>query len=121
MNAEEKLLRRKRRHARSRQRIFGTQERPRLNVFRSRSHIYAQIVDDTKGHTLVAASTLDPSIKKSLKPTGNMDGAQAVGALLAERAQSAHVRAVVFDRGGRVFHGRIRALAEACRERGLQF
>lgn len=121
MNPLEKLKRRQRRHLRIRRRIFGTPERPRLNVFRSRSHIYAQIVDDTRGQTLVAASTLDASLRKSLKSTGTLEGAKAVGRLLAERAKAANVGPVVFDRGGRIYHGRIRALAEASRECGLQF
>ena len=121
MNPVEKLKKRKRRHLRIRRRIFGTPERPRLNVFRSRSHIYAQIVDDTRGHTLAAASTLDASLRKSVKATGAIEGAKAVGRLLAERAKAANVGPVVFDRGGRIYHGRIRALAEASRECGLQF
>lgn len=121
MNPVEKLKKRKRRHLRIRRRIFGTPERPRLNVFRSRSHIYAQIVDDTRGHTLAAASTLDGSLRKSVKATGAIEGAKAVGRLLAERAKAANVGAVVFDRGGCIYHGRIRALAEASRECGLQF
>lgn len=121
MNPVEKLKKRKRRHLRIRRRIFGTPERPRLNVFRSRSHIYAQIVDDTRGHTLAAASTLDGSLRTSVKATGAIEGAKAVGRLLAERAKAAKVGAVVFDRGGCIYHGRIRALAEASRECGLQF
>lgn len=121
MRPGEKLEKRKQRHFRLRQRVFGTPARPRLNVFRSQAHIYAQIVDDTKGQTLVAASTLDPKLRKSLKSTGNVDGAKAVGALLAERAKAAKLESVVFDRGGRVYHGRVKALAEACREAGLKF
>jgi large subunit ribosomal protein L18 len=121
MNPIEKVEKRQRRHLRIRKRIFGTPARPRLNVFRSRSHIYAQIVDDTKGCTLVAASTLDPTVRKALKSAGTIEGAKVVGRLLAERAKAANVEAVVFDRGGRVFHGRIRALADASREGGLKF
>ncbi len=120
MNPEEKVARRRRRHARLRQRIFGTPTRPRLNVYRSTCHIYAQIVDDTRGVTLVAASTIDPTLRKSLQSTGNVEAAKAVGTLLAERAKAAHVQAVVFVRGGRVYHGRIQALADACRAGGLQ-
>jgi large subunit ribosomal protein L18 len=101
--------------------VFGTAERPRLNVFRSRSHIYAQIVDDLKGATLAAASSLDKSLRTSVKSTGSIAGAKAVGKLLAERAKAAKVQAVVFDRGGRMYHGRVKALAEASREGGLQF
>lgn len=121
MSNAAKLRSRKRRHARLRQRIFGTAQRPRLNVYRSSAHIYAQIVDDSKGHTLVSASTLDAGLRTSLNTTGTIQGAKAVGKLLAERAKSAGVGMVVFDRGGRVYHGRIKALAEASREAGLQF
>lgn len=116
-----KLRSRKQRHFRLRRYLTGTSARPRLNVFRSKTHIYAQIVDDTNGHTLVAASTLDPSLRNSLKSTSSVDGAKAVGRLLAERAKTARVEAIVFDRGGRVYHGRIKALAEASREGGLKF
>lgn len=121
MSTAAKVKSRQRRHARLRQRIFGTPLRPRLNVYRSSVHIYAQIVDDTKGHTLASASTLDASLRSSLKASGTIEGAKAVGRLLAERAKAAGVAKVVFDRGGRVFHGRIKALAEASREGGLQF
>jgi large subunit ribosomal protein L18 len=121
MNAADKERQLIRRKQRVRKRVFGTTERPRLNVFRSRSHIYAQIVDDQKGTTLVAACSLDKSLRASLKSTGSIDGAKAVGKLLAERAKAAKVQAVVFDRGGRLYHGRIKALAEASREGGLQF
>lgn len=121
MNAAEKVRSRHRRHLRLRQRIYGTPERPRLNVFRSKTHIYAQIVDDTRGHTLVSASTRDPSLRTSLKGTGTVASAKAVGLLLAERAKAAGVARVVFDRGGRLYHGRIRALAEGSRQGGLQF
>lgn len=121
MSTAAKLKSRQRRHARLRQRIFGTAQRPRLNVYRSSAHIYAQIVDDSKGHTLVSASSLDASLRGSLKVTGTIEGAKAVGRLLAERAKSTGVVKVVFDRGGRVYHGRIKALAEASREGGLQF
>lgn len=121
MNVVEKARQLERRRRRVRQRVFGTPERPRLNVFRSRAHIYAQIIDDVKGLTLAAASTVDKDLRKSLKSTGGIEAAKAVGKLLAERAKSAHVNAVVFDRGGRLYHGRIKALAEASREGGLQF
>jgi large subunit ribosomal protein L18 len=121
MRSLEKQERIERRHRRVRQRVFGTPTRPRLNVYRSQGHIYAQIIDDTKGHTLVAASTLDATLRQSLKSCGNMEAAKAVGKLLADRAKAAKVGAVVFDRGGRLYHGRIRALAEASRENGLQF
>ncbi len=121
MNVVEKARQLERRRQRVRQRVFGTAERPRLNVFRSRAHIYAQIIDDVKGATLAAASTVDKDLRKSLKSTGSIQAAKAVGKLLAERAKSARVNAVVFDRGGRLYHGRIKALAEASREGGLQF
>jgi large subunit ribosomal protein L18 len=121
MNIADKASQLTRRKQRVRKRVFGTAERPRLNVFRSRSHIYAQIVDDLKGATLVAASSLDKSLRTSVKSSGSIDGAKAVGKLLAERAKVAKVQAVVFDRGGRMYHGRVKALAEASREGGLQF
>ena len=121
MNAADKERQLTRRKQRVRKRVSGTAERPRLNVFRSRSHIYAQIVDDQKGTTVAAASSLDKSLRTSLKSTGSIDGAKAVGKLLAERAKAVKVQAVVFDRGGRLYHGRIKALAEASREGGLQF
>jgi large subunit ribosomal protein L18 len=110
-----------RRQHRVRQRIFGTAARPRLNVYRSKGHIYAQIIDDTNGHTLAAASTLDATLRKTLKSTSTIEAAKAVGKLLADRAKTAKVGAVVFDRGGRLYHGRIKALADASREGGLQF
>ena len=110
-----------RRRLRVRRRIFGTPVRPRLNVFRSKSHIYAQIIDDTTGRTLAAASTLDPAVRKAAASQKPLDVAKTVGQLLADRAKAATVQAVVFDRGGRLYHGRIKALAEASRERGLQF
>ena len=121
MNSAEKNRQLARRQQRVRQRIFGTSERPRLNVFRSSGHIYAQIIDDLKGATLASASSLDKSLRTSLKSTSSIVAAKAVGKLLAERAKSANVHAVVFDRGGRLYHGRIKALADASREGGLQF
>ena len=111
---------RKQRHVRVRKRVFGSVERPRLNVYRSNLHIYAQVVDDAKGHTLAAASSLDASLKDA-KNGGNVEGAQAVGRLVAERAKAAGIDKVVFDRGGYLYHGRIKALAEAAREGGLEF
>jgi len=121
MRTEEKTRQLLRRQRRVRQRVFGTPERPRLNVFRSSAHIYAQVIDDIKGTTLAAASSLDKSLRKSLKSTGSIEAAKAVGKLLAERAKAAKVTAVVFDRGGRLYHGRIKALADASREGGLKF
>ncbi|MGQ0695766.1 MAG: 50S ribosomal protein L18 [Nitrospiraceae bacterium] len=121
MRTAEKVRQLERRRQRVRQVIMGTAERPRLNVFRSRSHIYAQIIDDIDGTTLAAASSLDKSLRKSLKSTGSIEAARAVGKLIADRAKAAKVRAVVFDRGGRLYHGRIKALADASRDGGLQF
>lgn len=102
-----------------RKRVAGTPDKPRLSVFRSARHIYAQLVDDTSGRTLAAASTLDKELRgKKLK---KMDAAKAVGALVAERSLGKQVTAVVFDRNGFLFHGRIKALADAAREKGLKF
>ncbi len=111
--------RRRRRHARVRRRVNGTPERPRLAVFRSNRHIVAQIINDTAGRTLVAASTVEPELRSGR--TGTVEGAQAVGRLIANRALAAGVRRVVFDRGGFQYHGRVAALAEAAREAGLEF
>jgi large subunit ribosomal protein L18 len=121
MNTVEKVRQLEQRRRRVRKNIMGTTERPRLNVFRSSAHIYAQIIDDLKGATLASASSLDKSLRTSLKSTSSMEAAKAVGKLLADRAKAANVSAVVFDRGGRIYHGRIKALAEASREGGLQF
>ena len=106
------------RHRRVRKNISGTAERPRLNVFRSLNHIYAQIIDDTKGVTLVAASSLDKGFEGF---GGNIEGAKKVGMLVAEKALAAGIKEVVFDRGGYVYHGRVAALAEGAREGGLEF
>ncbi len=95
--------------------------RPRLSVFRSGRHIYAQIIDDGSGATLAAASTLDKTVKDGLKSTGDKEAAKAVGKLLAERAKAQEIKAVVFDRGRYAYHGRVRALADAAREAGLSF
>ncbi len=110
---------RTRRHARVRKKISGTSECPRLNVFRSLKHIYAQIIDDTKGVTLVAASTLDESLKG--KNGGNKEAAREVGKLIAEKALKAGIKDVIFDRGGYIYHGRVMELAEGAREGGLNF
>lgn len=110
-----------RRHRRIRRSVYGTSERPRLAVFRSNQHIYAQIIDDTKHHTLVAASTLDPDVRKDLEISANCNASTQVGKLIAERALAQGVTQVVFDRGGNLYHGRVRALAEAAREAGLEF
>jgi large subunit ribosomal protein L18 len=121
MNSIEKSRQLARRQQRVRQRIFGTDERPRLNVYRSSGHIYAQIINDIKGTTLVSASSLDKSLRNTLKSTSSVVAAKAVGTLLAERSKNAKIQKVVFDRAGRLYHGRIKALAEASREGGLQF
>lgn len=110
---------RKRRHIRVRKKISGTSECPRLNVYRSLKNIYAQIIDDTKGVTLVSASTLDDSLKANYG--GNKEAAKAVGKLIAEKALKAGIKDVVFDRGGYIYHGRVMELAEAAREGGLNF
>ena len=112
---------RRRKHVRVRKKIVGTPARPRLCVFRSNTNIYAQIIDDTTGTTLVSASTLEKDIKSDLAFGGNTDGAVAVGKLVAKRALDKGIGAVVFDRGGYIFHGRVAALAEAAREAGLTF
>ena len=117
----QKRLGRVRRHRRVRKRVFGTPERPRLAVYRSLRHIYAQIVDDTAGRTLAAASTLSLDVREGLEGSGNCAAAQAVGKRLAEKALAHGVRAVVFDRGGFKYHGRIKALADAARKAGLVF
>ena len=106
------------RHKRVRAKIFGTPERPRLCVFRSAKHIYAQIIDDVNGKTLVSASTME---KDFTEFGGNADAAKKIGALVAERALKAKIDTVVFDRGGFVYHGRVKALAEGAREGGLKF
>ncbi|MCL6447556.1 MAG: 50S ribosomal protein L18 [Armatimonadetes bacterium] len=114
------VLRQKRRF-RVRKRVVGTPERPRLNVFRSLKHIYAQIVDDTRGITLVSASTLSPELRGSLSGGGNREAASAVGRLIAEKALQKGIKKVVFDRAGYLYHGRVKTLAEAARENGLEF
>lgn len=111
----------KRRHERLRKGIEGTAERPRLAVFRSQQHIYAQVIDDTAGRTLVSASTLDPELKKELANGRTVEAAAKVGAAVAERAKAKGIDKVVYDRGGFLYHGRIAALAEAAREAGLEF
>lgn len=109
------------RHRRIRAKISGTPERPRLNVFRSNQHIYAQLIDDVKQHTLVAASTLDETLRSKLNEHTKIEEARLVGRLIAERAQALGIKRVVFDRGGYLYHGRVKALAEAAREAGLEF
>ncbi|MCP4538575.1 MAG: 50S ribosomal protein L18 [Chloroflexi bacterium] len=110
-----------RRHRRVRKHIVGTSERPRLNVFRSLSHIYAQVIDDSQSSTLVSASTIDREIGAEIEGLSKTEQARVVGKLLAERALSQGITKVVFDRGGYKYHGRVKALADAAREGGLEF
>ncbi|WP_066072346.1 50S ribosomal protein L18 [Neobacillus soli] len=110
---------RKKRHARVRAKLSGTSARPRLNVFRSNKHIYAQVIDDINGVTLASASTLDKEF--TLETSSNFEAAQKVGELVAKRAVEKGITSIVFDRGGYLYHGRIQALADAARENGLQF
>jgi len=112
---------RKRRHIRVRKKISGSGDIPRLNVFRSTKHIYAQIIDDLSGKTLVSASTVDKEMKGKFKAGGNIEAAKMVGSLVAERAVGNAINKVVFDRGGYFFHGRVKALADAARKGGLKF
>lgn len=117
LKADKNKIRQKR-HLRIRSHIHGTAERPRLNVFRSLAHIYVQIIDDDKQITLTAASSMDKDFKGN---GGNIEGAKLVGAAIAKKALAAGITEVVFDRGGYIYHGRIKALAEAAREGGLKF
>ena len=116
-----KNIARKKRHIRVRKNLSGVQARPRLNVFRSLNHIYAQIINDETGVTLVSASTMDKEIGATLTYGGNVEAAKVVGKLVAERAVSKGISRVVFDRGGYLYHGRVAALAAAAREAGLEF
>lgn len=118
---EIKRERRLKRHRRVRSRVKGSVSRPRLSVFRSSKHIYAQIILDGEGRTLVAASTVEPEISQAVSSTGNKDAAKQVGQILAKRAVAAGIKQVVFDRGGYLYHGRVAALAEGAREGGLDF
>jgi large subunit ribosomal protein L18 len=119
--AEDTRIGRRRRHERIRKKVSGTAERPRLSVYRSLNSIYVQIIDDAKGHTLVAASTLDGEVKAEKGHKGNIATAKKVGALVAKKALAQGIKKVVFDRGGYLYHGRVKALAEAAREGGLDF
>ena len=121
INKLERKVVRKRRHIRVRKKINGTTQRPRLNVYRSLKHIYAQVIDDSCGCTLVAASTLDKELKGIVEFGGNKQAAQEVGKLIAKKAIEKGIKTVVFDRGGCIYHGRVKALAEAAREAGLEF
>lgn len=117
----EKVLMKDKRHRRIRKNVSGTQSRPRLCVFRSLNHTYAQIIDDAEGRTLAAASTLDPEIKDHAGHRGNVKTARLIGERLGRRAREKGIARVVFDRGGYLFHGRVKAVAEGAREAGLEF
>ena len=121
MAKKTKVQKRQTRHARVRRHISGTPERPRLCVFRSARHIYAQVIDDTTGNTLVAASTLDKDIREQAQYGGNKAAARLVGGSVAKKAQDKGITEVAFDRGGFLFHGRVKELADGAREAGLKF
>ena len=112
---------RMKKHSRMRNRFSGTAERPRLSVFRSNNHMYAQIIDDTVGNTLVSASTLEKDVKSELEKTNNVEAAAYLGTVIAKRALEKGIKTVVFDRGGFIYQGKVAALAEAAREAGLEF
>lgn len=112
---------RRRRHARVRKKVFGTSDRPRLNVFRSLSGIYAQVIDDQAGHTLVSASSVDPELRPKIEGLKKTEQAQLVGMTLADRAKAKGIQKVVFDRSGYRYIGRVKALADGARENGLEF
>jgi len=119
LKKENSNVKRQKRHLRIRKTVNGTPDRPRLNVYRSLNHVYAQIIDDKAGRTLVSASTLDKDLK--LDATSNKDAAKAVGKLVAEKALAKGIEEVIFDRGGYIYHGRVKELAEGAREGGLKF
>jgi large subunit ribosomal protein L18 len=119
--AESKKESKKRRHTRIRKKMLGTPERLRLSVYRSLNHIYAQIIDDTRGATIVSASSLDKELTEEKSHKGNIKTAKLVGELIAKRALEKGIRKIVFDRGGYLYHGSVKALAEATREAGLEF
>ena len=121
INKESRSKVREKKHLRIRNRFSGTAERPRLAVFRSNNHMYAQIIDDTVGNTLVSASTVQKEVKAELEKTNNVDAAAYLGKVIAERALEKGIKEVVFDRGGFIYQGKIKALAEAAREAGLEF
>lgn len=118
---QDRRLQRIKRHLRIRKKVSGTAEKPRLSVFRSERHIYVQLIDDTKGHTILSASTLDPELRQRITKTYNREAAKEVGKLIAQRALAKGINEVVFDRGGFKYHGRIKELADAAREVGLKF
>jgi large subunit ribosomal protein L18 len=121
MSSLPRKLQTQKRHRRLRRLLSGTAERPRLAVFRSNNHIYAQVIDDAAQNTLCAASTLDKDLRSSLKACDTCDASVAVGQLVAQRALAKGIQQVVFDRGGNLYHGRVKSLADAAREAGLQF
>ncbi len=121
MGEKDRRLGRIRRHRHVRRKVFGTPEKPRLNVFRSLQHIYGQVIDDTQGHTLASASTLDAEVAEQVKGEPKVEQARIVGKVLASRALAKGVTRVAFDRGGYKYHGRVKALAEGAREGGLDF
>lgn len=121
MKVQEKIEKRQRRHTRVRKKVFGTSERPRLCVFKSNRYIYAQIIDDEAGRTLCAASSLEKELREKLSSTKDKDAAREVGKLIAERAREKGIDKVVFDRSGYKYHGRVKELADAAREAGLEF
>ncbi|MCR5633383.1 MAG: 50S ribosomal protein L18 [Eubacterium sp.] len=121
INKESRNVIRQKKHLKIRNRFSGTTERPRLAVYRSNNHVYAQVIDDTVGKTIVSASTVEKSIASELEKTNNIDAAAYVGKVIAERALAANIKEVVFDRGGFIYTGKVKALAEAAREAGLVF
>ena len=121
INKESRNVIRQKKHLKIRNRFSGTTERPRLAVYRSNNHVYAQVIDDTVGKTLVSASTVEKKIASELEKTNNIDAASYVGKVVAERALEANIKEVVFDRGGFIYTGKVKALAEAAREAGLVF
>ena len=121
VNKESRSEVRIKKHMRVRNHLAGTADRPRLAVFRSNNHMYAQIIDDSVGNTIVAASTVEKSIKEALEQTDNVDAAAYVGKVVAERALEKGIKTVVFDRGGFIYQGKVQALADASREAGLEF
>ncbi|MCR5516380.1 MULTISPECIES: 50S ribosomal protein L18 [Lachnospira] len=121
VSKKSRALVREAKHKRTRNRFSGTTERPRLAVFRSNNHMYAQIIDDTVGKTLVSASTLDADVKAEVEKTNNVEAATVVGTVVAKKALEKGITTVVYDRGGFIYQGKVKALAEAAREAGLQF
>jgi large subunit ribosomal protein L18 len=121
MAKQSREAQRRRRHRRVRRHIYGTADRPRLNVYRSLANIYAQVINDDAGHTVAAASTIDPDVAAQIEGKTKAEAARIVGKVVAERAKAAGVTAVVFDRGGFQYHGRVKELADGAREAGLEF